>query len=147
MSKKKRYYGYTGSVPENLSIKKIEKNIKIFDGHYEKEYRYIIIDEDTGKTFDDAQGWGYKTYQKAQAALNYKKRDKKSFDKMYDIKDAVRKWCKENKSVMRYIEGCMFDSLKDRTPWTEKNLEDALKNNDIDIEKLPFSIKDLNKYM
>ena len=36
-----------------------------------KEYRFAIADKD-GKILDDAQGWGYKTRQKAYLALNYK---------------------------------------------------------------------------
>lgn len=34
--------------------------------------RFIIIDNHTGKVLDDAQGYGYKTPQKAYACWKYK---------------------------------------------------------------------------
>ena len=40
------------------------------------ESRFVVINEDTGKILDDAQGYGYKTPQKAHAAWAYKTRDK-----------------------------------------------------------------------
>lgn len=36
------------------------------------EYRYRIVDAKTNKVIDDAQGYGFKTYQKAFACLYYK---------------------------------------------------------------------------
>ena len=36
----------------------------------EQEKRYVIIDADTGEIFDGAQGYGYKSRQKAYVALN-----------------------------------------------------------------------------
>ena len=41
---------------------------------YEK--RYVIRDADTKELLDDAQGYGYKSIQKAYAAYSYKNRDK-----------------------------------------------------------------------
>ena len=41
---------------------------------YEK--RYVVIDKDTRKILDKAQGYGYKTEQEALAAWEYKTRDK-----------------------------------------------------------------------
>ena len=38
----------------------------------ETDIRYIIVDETTGEIIDDAQGYGYKTKQKAHSAYNYK---------------------------------------------------------------------------
>lgn len=38
------------------------------------EIRYYIVSTATGKALDDAQGYGYKTAQKAHAAYTYKKR-------------------------------------------------------------------------
>ena len=34
--------------------------------------RYIVVDAETGKTLDDANGYGYKSAQKAHAAFGYK---------------------------------------------------------------------------
>jgi hypothetical protein len=36
------------------------------------EKRYVVVDTETGKMLDDAQGYGYKSAQKAHAAYAYK---------------------------------------------------------------------------
>ncbi len=36
--------------------------------------RFVIVEKETGKVLDNAQGYGYKTVQKAYAAWNYKNR-------------------------------------------------------------------------
>ena len=45
--------------------------------------RYIIVDG-SGKTLDDAQGWGYKSFQNAQKAWAYKNRDKSKRTKIFE---------------------------------------------------------------
>lgn len=42
----------------------------------EYDKRYVVIDKDTGEILDNAQGYGYKSVQKAYAAYGYKNRDK-----------------------------------------------------------------------
>ena len=39
--------------------------------------RFVIVDIETGEILDDAQGYGYKTAQKAYAGYNYKIMPKK----------------------------------------------------------------------
>lgn len=41
-----------------------------------KEWRYIIVDAETGEILDDAQGYGYKTKQNAYKCWGYKHSDK-----------------------------------------------------------------------
>lgn len=52
------------------------KNIKVVLMPHEY-HRFMVIDTDTGEILDDAQGYGYKTAQKAHAAWNYKHRTPK----------------------------------------------------------------------
>ena len=40
------------------------------------EMRYCIVSTETGEVLDDAQGYGYRTAQKAYSAYAYKTRDK-----------------------------------------------------------------------
>lgn len=47
------------------------------------EWKFVVVDVDTGEVLDNAQGYGYKTKQKAMAAWNYKTRDRS--------KDAAKK--------------------------------------------------------
>lgn len=46
-----------------------------------REIRYRIVSTETGEILDDAQGYGYKSAQKAYAAYAYKHRDKKRIRK------------------------------------------------------------------
>ena len=57
------------------------------------EMRYCIVSTDTGEVFDDAQGYGYKTAQKAYAAFAYKNRDKskdkENLARIYSVEEGV----------------------------------------------------------
>ena len=48
------------------------KNIKAVEINKNHEKRYVIIDANTGELLDDAQGYGFKTAQKAYASYGYK---------------------------------------------------------------------------
>ena len=47
---------------------------KTLSSRYDR--RFVIVDEETENVLDDAQGYGYKSKQKAMAAWSYKNRDK-----------------------------------------------------------------------
>ena len=51
-------------------------NVVPFSGRDPYERRFQIVDAETGEVLDDAQGYGYKSPQKAHAAWGYKNRDK-----------------------------------------------------------------------
>lgn len=136
-NKKKRYYGYDKPIPKNIVVQKINKKY---------ETRYIILDADTGEIFDDAQGYGYTSKQKAYAAYNYKKRDKKTIDAEYDKKEYIQRWCKRNKELINDIEIIEFYAFKDREDLTEKDYEKIFKNHNIDIDSLSFTIKEFLKW-
>ena len=52
------------------------RNIKVVQMKTKDPYdtRFCVIDRGTGEIIDDAQGYGYKTEQKAYAAWTYKTR-------------------------------------------------------------------------
>lgn len=54
--------------------------IVIEDARLSKPYdkRFVVADKDTGEILDNAQGYGYKTIQKAFAAYAYKNKIMKS---------------------------------------------------------------------
>ena len=43
---------------------------KTLSGPYDR--RFVVVDEEIGNVLDDAQGYGYKSKQKAMAAWSYK---------------------------------------------------------------------------
>ena len=74
--------------------------------------RYIIIDIETGKVLDNAQGYGYKSERKAYASYSYKTRDK-SRDKEKALKASqIKKWLDENKDFTEALDTCAFEAAK-----------------------------------
>lgn len=60
------------SETKKRNVKVVES--KTLSSRYDK--RFVVVDEETGNVLDDAQGYGYKSKQKAMAAWSYKNRDK-----------------------------------------------------------------------
>ena len=75
----------------------------------EYDRRYVVIDKDTGEILDDAQGYGYKSAQKAHAAYAYKTRDKSKDAEKLAKKKHILKWLKEHKDFTGLMEGVAFD--------------------------------------
>ena len=68
------------------------------------EKRYVIADTESGEIVDDAQGYGYKTAQKAYAAWSYKSRDKSKDKEKAEKERIIAKWMKENKGFVRLLD-------------------------------------------
>lgn len=78
----------------------------------DSEQRYCIISTETGEVLDDAQGYGYRTAQKAYAAYGYKTRDK-SKDKDKQLKrEQIKSWMKKHKSFVKLMDEEAFDIAK-----------------------------------
>lgn len=92
---------------------KTTKTIKDEYEEYNKtEIRYRIVSIDTGEILDDAQGYGYKTAQKAYAGYSYKNRDKSKDKAKQEKVNKIKKWIKENKSFIDDLEIIDFDIIK-----------------------------------
>lgn len=76
------------------------------------EMRYCIVSTDTGEVLDDAQGYGYKTAQKAYAAYTYKTRNKSKDKECAVKKKHIEQWMKENKSFIRLMDDYAFQIAK-----------------------------------
>ena len=91
------------------------QNIKAVESPTLSQYyepRYVIIDEDTGEILDDAQGYGYKSKQKAHAAWAYLHRDKSQNSTKREKRKQIRKWLKEHKSFGRALDDIAFQIWK-----------------------------------
>lgn len=74
--------------------------------------RYVIINKETGEILDDAQGYGYKSPQKAYAAYNYKTRDR-SKDKERAVKrKKIEAWMKTNKNFVDAMDDISLEVAK-----------------------------------
>lgn len=99
------------------------------------EMRFCIVSTETGEILDDAQGYGYKTAQKAYAAYAYKNRDR-SKDKEKNLKkNHIKQWMKENKSFVDLMDVVAFDILKGACApddkFDAKTVKDMLDENDL----------------
>ena len=132
--KKKKYAKYKKQVPDNISIRPV--NIG-------GETRYYIFNADTGEIFDDNQKYGYKTEQSARDFFVRKSTGQTQACNKQSVKKLVSKWCNKNSAVVLNLKDSMFfwDEV------TEQNIAEFLEDNGIAIETLPFSVKDLKKYM
>jgi hypothetical protein len=63
----------------------------ISSSYKEGEKRFCIISTETGEILDDAQGYGYRTPQKAYAAYRYKTRIT-SQEKFLTVKELMSLW-------------------------------------------------------
>lgn len=76
------------------------------------EMRYCIVSTDTGEVLDDAQGYGYKTAQKAYAAFAYKNRDRSKDKERLAKKKHIEQWMKQNRSFVKLIDSYAFEIAK-----------------------------------
>ncbi len=76
------------------------------------ERRYAIVDTETGEVLDDAQGYGYKTAQKAYAAYSYRTRDRSKDRERAERERTIAAWMKENKGFVREMDAAAFEILK-----------------------------------
>lgn len=74
--------------------------------------RFRIVSTETGEILDDAQGYGYRTPQKAYAGYTYKNRDKSKDQERIKKVRHIEKWLKENKSFSNLMEDIAFDIIK-----------------------------------
>ena len=72
--------------------------------------RFIVIDAESGKVLDDAQGYGYKTAQKAIVAFKWK-HDKKA-QAWRKKKKKIKKWLEENPEFDNELEDMLFQTQK-----------------------------------
>lgn len=140
MSKKKPYTGYKRPVPENVKVIRLEKTQDFYT-----EYRYIIIDSDTGEVFDDAQGYGYKTAQKAYAAFSWKKQSHDELVAIDVLKHTVHDWCSSHSEIVKDIQYAMFEAIKNNDCYSVEEIAQLIPEDD--KHEMSFSVKDLLKYM
>lgn len=96
--------------------------------------KFIVIDKETGKILDDAQGYGYKTVRNAYVCFAYKnmnKEQKKGYEKR---KQEIAIWIKTHSEFMNEFECEMVDAMKNNEQFTEKDIQRMLIRDGYDKE-------------
>lgn len=83
------------SETKKRNVKVVES--KTLSSRYDR--RFVIVDEETENVLDDAQGYGYKSKQKAMAAWSYKNRDKSKDAEKRKKQRIIKDWLKEHPVV------------------------------------------------
>lgn len=96
--------------------------------------KFIVIDKETGRILDDAQGYGYKTVRNAYACFAFKnmnKEQKKGYEKR---KQEIDIWIKTHSKFMNELECEMIDAMKNNEQFTEKDIQQMLIRDGYDKE-------------
>ena len=127
----------------------MKSNIKVIEDNtltkgYDK--RYVVIDTDTGKLLDNAQGYGYKSIQKAYAAYSYKTRDKSKDKEREEKTKIIKKWMKEHKDFVELMNNISLEIAKGSwgpdDKFNTKFVQDMIKENNLSIN---FKVSELLK--
>ena len=112
---------------DNNTIKAVPYTIKVdYDyGITETETRYRIVSTETGEILDDAQGYGYRTAQKAYAAYSYKTRDRSKDAEKHARRREIMKWFKEHNDFKESMDQIAFEIAKGS--WGPDDKFDATK--------------------
>jgi hypothetical protein len=77
-----------------------------------KETRFCVVSVETGEVLDDAQGYGYKTAQKAHAAYGYKTRDRHKGKAKQQKTRHIQQWMKTHKDFVDAMDEVSFEITK-----------------------------------
>ena len=112
------------------------------------EKRYVIADTESGEIVDDAQGYGYKTAQKAYAAWSYKSRDKSKDKEKAEKERIIAEWMKKNKKFVNLLDNVAFDICERQCEYGDKMDAKLVKYllNKNGFKNLPFTAGQLLKY-
>lgn len=128
-------------IPENLEVVAYNKEVATDYGYSKKETRYYVIDKETGEMIDDAQGWGYKSKEKAYKCIAYKL-NKKKID---SDKQKVFDFIKEHKEYFKNLVDIIGDDCLHGTPWSNTEMINYIKKQN--FEDIPCNLKTVIKYM
>lgn len=126
-----------------------EKNYRIvrseeLSSRYES--RFVVVDAQAGDLLDDAQGYGYRSKEKAHAVWRYKTRSPAKQERDKTAKDAVRKWCRQHPDIMEDLEDIEFQAAKEgrESEFFAKFVAEYLEEKS--FRNLPFTVAELLRF-
>ena len=106
----------------NLTFRIVKRPVNKKSNPWEREDRWNIVDFKTGAIIDDAQGYGYKTQQKAAKAGWWKFKGGKG--KTKNEEKIVMLWMSNNAKYVEEYENIVISNFKELP--NEKELEKLL---------------------
>lgn len=89
-----------------------KRNVKVIKSESlstQYEWRFVVIDTDTGEVLDNAQGYGYKSRQKAMAAWSYKNRDRSKDTEKKKKERKIKDWMRHHKGFVNAMSEYCFE--------------------------------------
>lgn len=120
----------TVSAKDGIEIRAVQIN---------DEPRFAIADARTGEILDDAQGYGYKSRQKAYAAWGWKNRSPEKVKK----EKRILAWYRKNKKFSDELGEISLYALKDREKVTDGDIVRIIE--ELGLSLPDCTIKELRK--
>ena len=103
--------------------------------------RYVVVDKvNPTHILDDAQGYGYKTKQKAYAAYIYKNRSKQDKAKYEQKLKEIKNFIKEHHDFFAQTEIAMFYAMKDQEDFGYAEFKHYFEQEHFETELKPYDI-------
>lgn len=124
---------------------KIEIEV-IEDENLSKPYnrRYVVVDKNSGKILDNAQGYGYRTTQKAYESYAYKHRDKSKDKEKRMQQKHICQWMKEHKDFVELMDTFSFEIAKGSwgpdDKFDAKFVKKILSDNNLEVDFTPSEL-------
>ena len=109
------------------------------------EPRYVVVDTETGEIVDNAQGYGYRTREKAFKAWGYKQNLKKNKARDKQLKSEVKGFVKKHRSIFNELDDILFEAAKCGEDIDTKDIYKFLEGKNI-ASDLPCSVKIFLKF-
>lgn len=110
----------TVSTKDGIEIRTVQIN---------DEPRFAIADARTGEILDDAQGYGYKSRQKAHAAWGWKNRSPEKIEK----EKRILAWYRKNKKFSNALNAFLLDTLKDNEKISDDEIIRTIEEFDLSL--------------
>lgn len=111
------------------------------------EDRWVIINTITNEILDDAQGYGYRSAEKAYASFHYKGCDPAKFTGRVVRRRNLKHWLENNPDFVRDLNQTKLDYLKGMygpcEKFTTDTIREILKEHDLKVDYTADEIMDV----
>ena len=109
-----------------------------------KGIRYGIVDTKTGRTLENANGYGYTTPQKAWSAYCYKRKHGEIREEASRRGKAVAKFIRENRELIEELRERIRLSCENCSAMTDNEIGEFISGRGVE---LPFPVRHLKKQL
>ena len=109
-----------------------------------KGIRYGIVDTETGRILENANGFGFTTQQKAWSAYCFKRKHKEISEEASQKRKAVAKFIRENRGLIEELRERIRLSCENCSAMTDGEIGEFISGKGME---LPFPVRHLKKQL